>query len=79
MRAVAACLIGVGAAGGFIGVRVHRVIVPALSARLRIAMISVARGILMMPERHALRRRHRGHALDGQDESDSDSKNANES
>ena len=77
MRAVAACLIGVGAARGFI-VRVHRVIVVALSSP-RIAMASVTRGILMMRERHALRGRHRGHALDGQDESDGDCYKANES
>ena len=72
-----ACLIGVAVAGGFI-VRVHRVIVTTLSS-LRIAMAGVTRGILIMRERHALRGRHRGHALDGQDQSDGDCKKANES
>ena len=76
MRAIATRVIGVGVAGGFI-VRMHRVIVAAI-ASLRIAMTLVARGILMMPERHALGGHHRSHALNGHDESDGDSKKANE-
>ena len=62
MRAVAACLIGVGI-GGCI-VRVHRVVVAALPC-LRIAVAGVARSVLMMRERHALCGRHRSHALNG--------------
>lgn len=77
MRALAACLIGAFVTRGFILVRVHRVIVAAL-AFLCIAMASMAAGILMMPERHALRSHHRSHALNGQDESDRDSKKTNE-
>lgn len=51
----------------------------AAVACLRIAMTSVVRGILMMPEGRALRGRHRGHALHGHDERESDSQDANES
>ena len=53
-------------------------IVAALRS-LGVTMAGVARRIVMMRERHALRGRHRGHALDGQDQSDGDCKKANES
>ena len=76
MRAIAACPIRVGVTASFMLMRVHRVIVAALAV-MSIAMVYRARRVFKL-ERHALPGDHRGHALNGHDESDSDSKKANE-
>jgi hypothetical protein len=48
------------------GMRLGFVVMP-LAGVVRVAVIA---GVLMMPERHALTGRHRGHALDGNGKND---------
>jgi hypothetical protein len=51
-----------------LAVRMSLVVMPVVAA-ITVRVNSLA-GVLMMPERHALTGRHRGHALDGNGKND---------
>jgi hypothetical protein len=58
-------------AAGFIRMRMRRVVMTVLAG---VAMTLMACAALMMPERHALPRRNRRHALERHDERNDNSK-----